>query len=84
MTDMVYVVAFPLVSYVCLGLAEEDGTCSGMVRRVRLQGQLIRDLSVADVLQVGHRVVIAHFGAGLELLQPLRRLSRRQLGARLG
>lgn len=84
MTDMIYVVAFPLVSYVCLGLAKEDGACSGVVRRVRLQSQLIRDLSVAYVLQVGHGVVIAHFGAGLELLQSLRRLSRRELGARLG
>lgn len=44
----------------------------------------IGDLSVADVLQVGHRVVVANFGAGLELLQPLRRLPRRQFGARLG
>jgi len=35
-------------------------------------------LPVADVLQVGHRgVVVALFGAGLELLQPLRRLPRR-------
>lgn len=40
-------------------------------------------LSVADVLQVGHRVVVARLGARLELLQPLRRLPRRQLGARL-
>ena len=36
----------------------------------------IRDLSVAYMLQVGHSVVIAHFGAGLELFQPLCRLSR--------
>ena len=44
----------------------------------------IRDLSVADVLQVGHRVVIARLGAALLLLQTLRRLSRREFGARLG
>lgn len=34
-------------------------------------------LSVADVLQVGHGVVVAHFSARLEFLQPLRRLPRR-------
>lgn len=42
------------------------------------------DFPVADVLQVGRGVVVADFRAGLELLQPLRGLSRRQLGARLG
>lgn len=31
MTDVIYVVAFPLVSYVCLGLAKEDGARSGVV-----------------------------------------------------
>lgn len=43
----------------------------------------VRQLSVADVLQVGHRVVVAHLGAGVELLQPLQSLSRRKFGARL-
>lgn len=37
----------------------------------------VGDLSVADVLQVGHGVVVAHFSARLEFLQPLRRLPRR-------
>lgn len=37
----------------------------------------VGDLSVADVLQVGHSVVVAHFSARLEFLQPLRLLPRR-------
>lgn len=78
---MVYVVAFPSVSNVCLGLAEEDGAGASVIRRVRLQRELVGDLSVADVLQIWPSVVVAHVGAGVHLLQPLRSLSRRQFGA---
>lgn len=44
----------------------------------------VRDLSVTDVLQVGHGGVIANFAAGLELHQPFCRESRWYFGARLG
>lgn len=78
---MVYVVAFPSVSNVCLGLAEEDCAGASVIGGIRLQRQLVWDLSVADVLQIRPGVVVAHVGARVNLLQPLRCLSRRQFGA---
>lgn len=44
----------------------------------------VGDLSVTDVLEVGPRVVVAHVGAGVHLLQSLRSRPRRELGAGLG